>query len=61
MHSVTYRSHENPQYTCETFFNIIFVLNYIKNYDYAGFYLLYLLFTMTTVHLSCMVGGEGAN
>jgi len=56
MHSVTYeyKSHENPQYVCETFFYIVFVLNDTKKYDYAGFYLLHLLFAMTTVHLQCM-------
>jgi hypothetical protein len=44
---------------CETFLNIVFVLNGTKNYDYAGFYLLYLLFAVTTVHLQCMDGGWG--
>lgn len=59
MRSVTYKSHENPQYMCETFFfYIVFVLNDTKNYDYAGFYLLYLLFAMTTVHLQCMGGAN---
>lgn len=57
IHSVTYKSHENPQYMCETFFNIVFVLNATNNYDYAGFYLLYLFFATTTVHLQCMGGG----
>jgi hypothetical protein len=42
---------------CETFFNIVFVLNATNNYDYAGFYLLYLFFATTTVHLQCMGGG----
>jgi hypothetical protein len=33
-----------------------------KIYDYAGFYLLHLLFAMTIVHLQCMdgwIGGGG--
>jgi hypothetical protein len=44
---------------CEMLLYVAFVINDTKNYDYAGFYLLYLLFAKTTVHLQCMRVGAG--